>query len=571
VFGLLLVSALLRPWEIHDADVFWHLATGRWILGQHAIPRTDPFSFTAADRPWIDHEWLFQLLLRSLQVAGSVTLLYCSKVILYSLAVVLPAWYWARRSGVVPAAAAAALAMFAALPFSEYRPIMLSIVLLAVTVCATDAAVRARKWPLLVLPLVFAVWANVHATFALGLVAIGCTLLLPARKYTPGVTRRPRLLLLLLLVLATVATLLNPYGWRVWGVPGSVLRSALFLRQNQEWRRPDASPIFWAFYVQLFMLVVAIARERIRALCGDVLFALTLGIAACFSRRIIPYFAIAAIAPIALGLTPATVAVQVARTQRRAHEILLFVFFLVGATWAALVCRTHEVQLTERDGLSFLDGAFPLTCVERLREYRPAGNLVNDYNHGGFLHYEVGPAWKVYIDGRNDLYGERLTQAYNNLANATGEWRQELTARHIDAALISYDMCMQRPNLATEFAANASWALVEFDDAGMLFVRRALADARWIDTHQYQVVKPMFLYEELRDQYSAQKQFPLLIAELQRRCEQSRCRIAELTLVQALADSGRTEDALKVLDAEEQFYHPDELSRSIRTQLSPPQ
>ena len=41
-----------------SADTWWHLATGRWIVQHHAIPHTDPFSYTFFGKPWIAHEYL---------------------------------------------------------------------------------------------------------------------------------------------------------------------------------------------------------------------------------------------------------------------------------------------------------------------------------------------------------------------------------------------------------------------------------------------------------------------------------------------------------------------------------
>src|SRR5437016_3963148 len=45
-----------RP--IIDPDVWWHLKTGALISSTHQVPRVDPFSFTRAGQPWVDHEWL---------------------------------------------------------------------------------------------------------------------------------------------------------------------------------------------------------------------------------------------------------------------------------------------------------------------------------------------------------------------------------------------------------------------------------------------------------------------------------------------------------------------------------
>src|SRR5689334_17475900 len=58
--GVLLLPAALGSSQtiFNDGDVSWHIATGRWILQHHAIPSTDPFSFSWAGKPWVPMEWL---------------------------------------------------------------------------------------------------------------------------------------------------------------------------------------------------------------------------------------------------------------------------------------------------------------------------------------------------------------------------------------------------------------------------------------------------------------------------------------------------------------------------------
>ena len=51
---------------VTDPDVWWHLRTGQLILHDHAVPHTDPFSFTRFGQPWVNHEWLSDLLLYGL-------------------------------------------------------------------------------------------------------------------------------------------------------------------------------------------------------------------------------------------------------------------------------------------------------------------------------------------------------------------------------------------------------------------------------------------------------------------------------------------------------------------------
>src|SRR5437763_631650 len=66
------LAFLLGCQELFDADAWWHLRAGRWILEHRAIPRVDPFTFGAAGRPWIDLQWTFQVALALAFAAGGV-------------------------------------------------------------------------------------------------------------------------------------------------------------------------------------------------------------------------------------------------------------------------------------------------------------------------------------------------------------------------------------------------------------------------------------------------------------------------------------------------------------------
>ena len=49
-----------------DPDVWWHLRTGQLMMQNHALFHTDPYSFTRFGEPWVNHEWLSQILLFNL-------------------------------------------------------------------------------------------------------------------------------------------------------------------------------------------------------------------------------------------------------------------------------------------------------------------------------------------------------------------------------------------------------------------------------------------------------------------------------------------------------------------------
>src|SRR5689334_6747497 len=59
--ALFVAFALAALGPVRNYDFFWHLATGRWIVEHHALPLTDPFAIASDRHPWINGEWLFEV------------------------------------------------------------------------------------------------------------------------------------------------------------------------------------------------------------------------------------------------------------------------------------------------------------------------------------------------------------------------------------------------------------------------------------------------------------------------------------------------------------------------------
>src|SRR5690349_20884020 len=54
-----------------DPDLGWHLRTGQLTIQNHRVFHTDPYSFTRSGQPWVNHEWLSEVLMFSVyRVAG---------------------------------------------------------------------------------------------------------------------------------------------------------------------------------------------------------------------------------------------------------------------------------------------------------------------------------------------------------------------------------------------------------------------------------------------------------------------------------------------------------------------
>src|ERR1043166_7609520 len=68
--GFFVLAAIAAVAPIRSYDYFWHLTTGRWIVEHHAIPRFDPLTVASAHVPWINGEWLYEIVLYGLHGIG---------------------------------------------------------------------------------------------------------------------------------------------------------------------------------------------------------------------------------------------------------------------------------------------------------------------------------------------------------------------------------------------------------------------------------------------------------------------------------------------------------------------
>jgi len=175
VFGVFVAifAMALRP--VVDNDVFWHLATGRYMWTTGRIPHADPFSWTAPGRAWIAHEWLTEAFLYPLYTHGgypALMLVFAAVITVafalsYATARLLGA---TRPIGVVVVGVAA----IASTHTWGVRPQMLSLLLTALTVwILTRARTAGRPRLLWALPPLLALWVNLHGGFIFGLVIIG--------------------------------------------------------------------------------------------------------------------------------------------------------------------------------------------------------------------------------------------------------------------------------------------------------------------------------------------------------------------------------------------------------------
>jgi hypothetical protein len=422
-----------------DPDLWWHLRTGQWIVETGHIPHADPFSFTRAGSPWVSHEWLAEVVFYEIwEYTGAGGLIVFSSAVTTLGFLFL---YWRYRASPHWAAAAVALGALAAAPAWGVRPQMFTFTLAS---CLLWLLERGEERPRLLLwiPLLFVLWLNLHAGFALGpalLFAYGVGLVWEAVVgESPWVKVRPQLMRVALVLTACLALVpLNPSGTQLYRYPVDVLRSAGMRSLIVEWLPPD---FHQALYLPVFLvwaaLFVALGTSGTRPK-GRVLVPLFLTFCAALDAvRHIPIFVLLA-TPVIAGAFPTALAGRgfPSRSSRRETSptfrpvfqisVLLLIAGFAIVRWDSLVRKQARTEGEQ----------YPAQAVEFLRSHPIPGRLFVYYDWGGYAIWKLYPQYRVFVDGRADLYGDDLLRQFQ-LSQLRAGWERVLDQGGVQAVLV---------------------------------------------------------------------------------------------------------------------------------------
>jgi hypothetical protein len=486
------LGALAAATRIRAYDFFWHLETGRWIAGHGSVPRVDPFSFTAAGTPWVDHSWGYQIIAFILERAFGLAGPWALKVAVGG-GVGLIIARALRRRGAAPLATVVWVVIAvrgAAFRFTD-RPEILSLAcaaLLAAIVCSPAPLSRGRLLGILLLT---AAWANLHggAVLAPLLVAAaaageGCAAAI-RRDVSRG---RAALKWLGVAAISAVALLANPYGVRLLEVPWILSR---LLRepwaQNPEWARPSLTE-FPLVYVGSAGLA-ALALLRPRGIGAGTAIALLGAAFALTSVRHVGLFFV--LMPFSFaGWVGGAVPSERAAARGRFAAVTLALVALVGM-------GLFPVDGTLGPGTE--PGRFPEEAADFLEREKIAVRMFHEVAFGGYLLHRF-PDRPLFIDGRNEIYPEVLRRIHAGQSDLPSFWKA-VDDWKLDAALLRYPAFPQQvaytsadgirrlePRSWSEvFFPRRDWALVYWDDVAMLRVRRSAFPAAWTAAREWAI------------------------------------------------------------------------------------
>jgi hypothetical protein len=401
-----------------DADLWGHIRFGLDTLHARGLTAVDPYSFTQ-DRPWINHEWLSEVQMGLAYAMGGTAGLALLKAV---LAFTVFALVWSSSRG---ASLAARLTIIVLLVFgtlhmtATLRPQLWTFVSMAILCRALiDVRSRIRPW----LPLLFALWGNLHGGWIVGLGVLGVWAAAESWS-TPGAVRQWRVLV----PACAIGTLCTPYGWKLWAFMAETVRMN---RAIQEWQPLWGTPVLnWVPWCAAVAATLWVAVRRGR---GWLPIVGTLAMLAYASARVSRMESLF-IASAAILLAPRVIA-------RFPSKLIGMPARLSGPEWiAALVILIVPVGaaawITSRS-LSCLpvppDYGLDVQPVQLLSDAE-SGRVVTYFNWGEYAIWHLGPRLRVSMDGRREtVYSDKRIAEHDAIVagrpaglDALAAWQSE--------------------------------------------------------------------------------------------------------------------------------------------------
>ena len=406
---------LLMAGTLADADLWGHLRFGLDMLSTGRLTAVDPYSFTS-DRPWINHEWLSELLMAiAYRGAGATGLNGLKLACIATIVTVVVAI--ARQHHATPAARdiLVGLTVFATYTrTAAIRPQMFSVAVFCVVLYVLKEADRGRLRALWILPFCFAVWVNLHGGWILGLAVAGIWFAGAIVQQPP---RRKTLLLVIAGVATLAATLVNPYGIGLWYFLAKTV--GLGRADITEWNPLLAlPPLILVFETILPMVAVATTRQaHWRPAWKDAAIVLLL-VAAAFKVGRLDAFAQAALA---ILLAPGIL------TGLEAFGSKLHAQFwrarVPGGDWAAVgLVALALVVGGRRLTRIVVEGAWipDKDAAMFLREHAHGARVLTWFDWGEYALWQLSPVGiRVSMDGRREtVYSSDVVRGHNGFYEA---------------------------------------------------------------------------------------------------------------------------------------------------------
>jgi hypothetical protein len=424
-----------------DADTYWHVRVGQWILEHRAIPVSDPFSHTMSGAAWTAHEWLSEVLLAIVYQASGWGGIVALSTLAFSATLAYLTRFLLKYMEPIHALMFVGIAIGMSVQHLLVRPHIIALPLLVFWTAQLVSASEERRTPSWGLLPIMTLWANLHGGFTLGLVlALAFALESVLEAGTQAEKIRTAKKWLIFLALSLAFALITPHGIEGLVFTYKIMNMHYAADHIREWLSPD----FHQPQVLEVWLMVAIAVFLTKGFrLAPVRLILLLALLHLALKHVRSIELLGLLAPLFFALPFSRQWYAQKNTESQSESIDRFFRALsipatlpaVLITWACLglvsflAIAPHDAYLPSED-------ITPAAAIRAIRDQHISGPVFNGYGFGGYLIFSGVPP---FIDGRADLYGDKFIEEYSNATNLqdSDSLEKVLAKYHVEWTLLA--------------------------------------------------------------------------------------------------------------------------------------
>ncbi len=141
--------------------------------------------------------------------------------------------------------------------------------------------------------------------------------------------------------------------------------------------------------------------------------------------------------------------------------------FSKGFAWLVFGFILVTLQVySAKFNFDFNEKMKPMQAVEFLKKEMINGNMFNNDEFGDILIYSAFPRYKVFFDGRSDMYGNEMIKEYRKVSEFKPGWEEIIAKYKIQWIFFDNDSPLSRFLVAKE-----DWKLIYSDSVANIFVK----------------------------------------------------------------------------------------------------
>lgn len=466
-------------------DLGRHLINGQIVLETHNVPKTNFFSYTYPDFPFVNHHWLSEVIFYLLsQVFGlNGLLIFTSLLVLFAFGLIF--FYSKTKNNLFPLIVGSILYLLILFERTDLRPEIFSFLFLSIFIFVLyKYRENFTRW-IFILPLIELLWVNMHIYFPIGITVLGLffidAVILHIKNSKPFGHFNIRISnLFIVFLLSILVTLLNPNG-----IAGAIYPLKVFgnygytIEENQNifflWQYFQKSTILY-FAITLFLLLISLIASLKKVRPIDWMLTIFFSMLAVTAVRNFPLFVFGTFIIFNRYFTSFYENLVIFLQKKFKKNILFQEKSL--ATSLLIICLIVIVGLFVKNSISQHPFGFGVEkgakeAADFFLSHNIKGPIFNNFDVGSYLDYRFYKKEKVFVDGRPEAYPASFFQkVYIPMQENQKDFERIDNQYNFKTIFFSHtDQTPWGISFVKQIISNKQWELIYLDEYVMILVK----------------------------------------------------------------------------------------------------